>query len=644
MENQPDLKNTPVNSFEELERGVYAVLETYSNVHRGSGHFSTVTTHLFEKARDIILRYLGLDKEKYVVIFCTPLGADALKKILNTADYQCVSGSDFGLKLGVRALAVLREALPKGAPVQPGGGTARLFAPGWVIWAQSPDRFEAGTPAIINIIALAIAIQGKLNFNAENFYQQEEKQPTAHEIIYNDELTGYKGKELLSELGKSLIGRSKPVPTSNGISSFVNFDYAASTPAFEPVWNAVKMTWHQNETIQKEIVSEVKKVCAKILGAPLPDYDVIFTSNTTEAINLVASSFAKDSENGIEPVVLTSVLEHSSNDLPWRTIPNGTVLRLSIDEEGFYDLNELERLLKEYNAEKKHGNKQIGLVALNGASNVLGSFNNLPEIARIVHNYGAKFLVDAAQLVAHCPVNMAESGIDFIAFSGHKVYAPFGSGALVARKGLLKYTEKEMEAICESGEENAGGIAGLGKALVLLQRVGLELIRQEEQELTAYALIGMSKIRGLKIHGIKDPDSLQFSRKGGVIVFDLRQIMPHKIAAELAEKGGIGVRSGCHCSHILVKNIVGVGPFIERLQWLILQLFRKLELPGVTRVSFGIGNNKAEVDALIHILDKIGKKSAENKNGLTVLTKTETEKQIKEFANTAEEKVFSIRN
>jgi selenocysteine lyase/cysteine desulfurase len=112
--------------------------------------------------------------------------------------------------------------------------------------------------------------------------------------------------------------------------------------------------------------------------------------------------------------------------------------------------------------------------------------------------------------------------------------------------------------------------------------------------------------------------------------------MPHKIAAELAEKGGIGVRSGCHCSHILVKYIVGVGPFIERLQWLILQVFRKLQLPGVTRVSFGIGTSKAEVDTLIRVLDKIGKKSA------TPAGKTKIKKQISEFINSSVERVYSV--
>ncbi|MDZ7605602.1 MAG: hypothetical protein U5K79_08435 [Cyclobacteriaceae bacterium] len=106
------------------------------------------------------------------------------------------------------------------------------------------------------------------------------------------------------------------------------------------------------------------------------------------------------------------------------------------------------------------------------------------------------------------------------------------------------------------------------------------------------------------------------------------------------------MRSGCHCSHILVKNMVGVGPFLERFQWLILQVFRKLQLPGVTRVSFGIGSSKADVDTLIRVLDKTGEKSstsAGNKNGSPVLTKTEIEKQIKEFVNTAAEKVYSIR-
>jgi selenocysteine lyase/cysteine desulfurase len=142
-------------AFAELERGVHAALETYSNVHRGSGHYSMVSTHLYEQARDIILEYLGLNKDKYVVIFCTPRRAETLKAQLKSKGHQSVSSQDIGLPLGVRALAVDRKVLPRGIPFQTGGGTARLVSPGWVIWANGPDKFEAGTPAIVNVIAFA---------------------------------------------------------------------------------------------------------------------------------------------------------------------------------------------------------------------------------------------------------------------------------------------------------------------------------------------------------------------------------------------------------------------------------------------------------------------------------------------------------
>ena len=143
MENQPDLKNKFNNPFEELERGVYAALETYSNVHRGSGHFSMVTTHLFEQAREIVLEYLGLSKRKYVVIFCTSLSAAKLMAKLDTESYTVLSGNDFGIPLGVKAMVVKRNALPARVPFQSGGGTARLMAINWVVWEKVPDRFEA---------------------------------------------------------------------------------------------------------------------------------------------------------------------------------------------------------------------------------------------------------------------------------------------------------------------------------------------------------------------------------------------------------------------------------------------------------------------------------------------------------------------
>ncbi len=169
-------------------------------------------------------------------------------------------------------------------------------------------------------------------------------------------------------------------------------------------------------------------------------YEVIFTSNATEAINLVAESLSRESEDGTEPVLINTLLEHSSNDLPWRMLPGYSLIRLYVDDEGFMDLKELEKLLSDYNQNGQHGKKRIKLVAVSGASNVLGVCNSLEEISRIVHSYGARLLVDAAQLIAHRKVDMEACGIDYLAFSAHKVYAPFGCGVLVARKGLLDFS------------------------------------------------------------------------------------------------------------------------------------------------------------------------------------------------------------
>jgi len=593
------------NHFAELGQGVHAALETYSNVHRGSGHKSMVSTHLYEQARDIVLDYLNLDKDKYEVIFCSPRRAEALKALLNPANYQIMSSQEIGLSLGVRALAVKRKALPRGTPFQTGGGTARLVSPGWVIWAMTPDKFEAGTPAIINIIAFARALQLIRHFGNETFMVEAAGKLTAREILYHDEFEGFSGRELLNELRQTLIGRSVLVPTAEGLRPYINLDNGASTPTFTPVWNAVCKTWRQPEQVQQEIIREVRSICAEVLGAPLTAYDVIFTSNTTEAINLAAESFIRKSEQGIEPVVLNTLLEHNSNDLPWRKAPHFSLIRLPVDPEGFVDLKGLDALLCAYNRKGQHGKKRIRLVAVSGASNVLGVFNDLSEISRIAHVYGALLLVDAAQLVAHRKVEMERWGIDYLAFSAHKVYAPFGTGVLLVRKGLLRFSSAEMELIRSSGEENAGGIAALGKMLLLLQRIGLDLIQEEEQILTAKALNGLEQIDGLTIYGIKNPSSPRFLYKGGVIVFALKNIFANRIAPELAERGGIGVRFGCHCAHMLVKYLVHVPPFLEQFQGLLLNIFPKLTLPGLARVSLGIGNSEEDIDTLIRVLDGI---------------------------------------
>lgn len=647
MSTQINIETT--EAFAELERGVHAALETYSNVHRGSGHNSMVTTHLFEQARDIVLEYLGLNKGGYVVIFCTPRRAAVLMQQIKPESYQKVSSHDIGLPLGIRALAVQKKALPKGVPFQTGGGTTKLVSRDWVIWADAPDKFEAGTPAIINAIAFAKALRMILQSGKDFFRGSIAESLTAAEILYHDELEKYSGRELLDEFGLTLIGRGVRVPTVKGEMPFINLDNSASTPTFTPIWNAFRQTVRQPEKVKQEIIGEVKSICSAMLGAPLVDYDVIFTSNTTEAINLTAESLSRESEEGIETVVLNTLLEHSSNDLPWRMIPGCSLIRLSVDDEGFVDLNEMETLLKTYNKEGQYGKKRIKLVAVSGASNVLGVCNNLAEISKIVHRYGARLLVDAAQLAAHCKVGMEECGIDYLAFSAHKVYAPFGCGVLVARKGLLHFNTEELALIQSSGEENAGGIAALGKALVLLQRIGMDLIREEERALTARVLRGMSQIEGLEIYGINDPESSGFSHKVGVIPFVLKNKMATQVGKELALFEGIGVRSGCHCAHIIIKHLLHVGPFLEWFQRLIVTVFPKVALPGLVRVSLGIENSEADVDRLIQALGKIAGlpqvlkdrnfNSTDNKT--PVLSRKDVEQQMDNFVRAAARRVYT---
>jgi selenocysteine lyase/cysteine desulfurase len=619
---------------------VQAALETYSNVHRGSGHSSLATTHLFEQAREIVLEDLGLDPAHHTVVFCTPRGAERLEKRLEAGSYRCLSSREIGLPLGVRALAVKRRALPGGAPAQAGGGTARLVSPGWVVWAGSPDRYEAGTPAIINVIAFARALQLSRRFGPGAWQPAAEDERSAAQILYQDALQGYSGRELLRALRQTLIGRQVRVPTAQGAAPFINFDNGASTPTFQPVWEAVCQAWRQPPAVQQEIIDEVRSICAGVLGAPRPEYEVVFTANTTEAINLAAESLGKEAGPD-EPVVLNTLLEHNSNELPWRVTPGVSLVRLAVDAEGFLDLGELEALLRLYNQEGGHGKQRIRLVAVSGASNVLGACNDLAAISRIAHRYGASVLVDGAQLVAHRRVEMQAWGIDYLAFSAHKAYAPFGSGALLARKGLLHFSPAEMEQIRASGEENAAGIAALGKALVLLQRIGLDLIQEEEQALTAQALRGMARIPGLKLYGVKDPDAPRFAQKGGVIPFNLKGMISHQVAAALAEQGGIGIRSGCHCAHLTVKRMLHIPPAVEQLQGLIVSVFPRLALPGVARVSLGLENSAEEVEALLRVLDAIARQHGDKEAAPSAAGRAAVQKQIDEFVRDAAGRVYA---
>jgi selenocysteine lyase/cysteine desulfurase len=247
-------------------------------------------------------------------------------------------------------------------------------------------------------------------------------------------------------------------------------------------------------------------------------------------------------------------------------------------------------------------------------------------------------------LVAHIKVNLAEYGIDYFAFSAHKVYAPFGCGVLVCRKELLNFNPEEIQIMQSTAVENSPGIAALGKSLVLLQRIGMDLIKEEEQALTRRLLNGLATVKGLKAYGVTNSESNNFENKIGVVVFSLKGILTSKLAGELAVRSGIGVRFGCHCSHIIIKHLLKVPPFLEQFQRFLVTVFPNLRLPGLLRVSLGIENNEGDVDTLVRVLNEIAGKSetkADKNFTTTRLSGTEVQKLISDFIKAATLRVYS---
>ncbi|MFX1586760.1 MAG: aminotransferase class V-fold PLP-dependent enzyme [Promethearchaeota archaeon] len=639
----------------ELEKSVYVALETYSNVHRGTGYNSMVTTALYERARDIVLEYLDLDKDKYVVVFTTPLRLKRFKKKLKEKLFHIVSSKDIGLPLGIRAIAAKLNDLKRVALYHTGGGMIKHVAAKSVVWADIPEKFEAGTPNIINVIAFAKALLIKKHSGNDFTKKQKIRNFSLEKILYSDDLLNYTGKDLLLKLREQLVGYGLLIPTVKGKKSYVNFDNAASTPTFQPIWDAFRQTINQPREMLQKIVQEVKKICAEFLQAPLDLYDIIFASNTTEAINIAAQNVSLNFEGNTKTVILNTKLEHHSNELPWRFIPGASLIRNPIDNDGFIHLRKMEQLLKDYNENHKHGKKRIKIVAVCGASNVLGSFNNLKAISRITHRYGAHLLVDAAQLVGHRKIKLSEIDIDYFAFSGHKLYAPFSTGVLIAKKKLLRFNPSELKVIKLSGEENIAGIAAMGKALLLLKRIGMEVVEIYERNLTEIALEGLNTIEDIEIFGLQNTQSPKFSRKGGIIAFSMKKVPHNLVAKELTEEGGIGIRNGCFCAHILIRQLLKVNAFRTYGSILLAMLLPEMTdmiLPGIIRMSFGIENNEKEVKHFIQILKQIsnkprtlGQKAVSRfHNGVLFSRKTKTQFKIEKSIEKLIKKVFSFPN
>jgi len=432
------------------------------------------------------------------------------------------------------------------------------------------------------------------------------------------------GKLTLADLRHQVIGLEEPVPLLDGTRRrYINFDNAASTPTLACIRDAVNefLKWYSNvhrgtgfkSKLSSWIFEEARAIVARFVKADLTDSVVIFCKNTTEAINKLAHRFPFDAGD----VVLTTLMEHHSNELPWRKVAR--VVHVNVLADGRIDEGDFKEKLQ---AHRGH----VRLVAVSGASNVTGYINPIHDYARWVHDAGAKLMVDAAQLAPHRPVDMKPKAhpehLDYLTFSAHKMYAPFGIGVLVGCRQTFEVGDPEIVGGGtvdivnlenaywtdlpdkeEAGTPDIVGVVALAKAIQVFQAVGWEEILRHESELTAYALKRLAQIPGLVLYG--DIDPARAASRLGVIPFNVKGLSHALVSAILSYEWGIGTRNGCFCAHPYVKCILQVSEEEAReMEQRILRRDRST-LPGAVRVSFGFYNTKDEVDVLCAALERI---------------------------------------
>jgi len=345
--------------------------------------------------------------------------------------------------------------------------------------------------------------------------------------------------------------------------------------------NVFRGIYKTSEEATEEFENARTKVAA-FIGAK-ESAEVIFTRNTSESINLVAQAMKKTDE------VVTTIMEHHSNFVPWQQLAELKVWKLGEDRR--LDLRELDRLVT----------PKTKLLAITAVSNVLGTISPIRNICHIVKkiNPHCLVLVDAAQAVPHMKINIEDWKADFVAFSSHKMLGPTGVGVLWGRRELLEelspyqyggemikevHVDKTIFADLphkfEAGTPHIAGVIGLGAAVDYLQALGMDAIRKHEIEITRYALKALANIKGISIYGPHDAQD-----RGGVIAFTMKDTHAHDIA-QLLDENNVCIRAGHHCA---------------------MPLHEYLHIPATARASFYIYTTKEDVDALIVGLEKIRK-------------------------------------
>ena len=361
--------------------------------------------------------------------------------------------------------------------------------------------------------------------------------------------------------------------------------------AMEDYYRAHNANIHRGvHTLAEEATAAYEGVRKKVAGfiGAASTREIIYTRNTTEAINLVAATWGRANLKGGDLVILTE-MEHHSNLVPWQMLAAEKNLRLefiSVTPEGILDLDTYRKLLGE--APK--------LVAFSHMSNVLGTINPAATIVSMAHQAGAITLMDAAQSVPHLPINVKDLDTDFLAFSAHKMCGPTGIGILYGKKAILEsmppymgggdmikrvylreFVANDLPHKFEAGTPAIAEAVGLGAAIDYMHKIGMGNVAGHERELITCALERLEEIPGVKVFG---PGA---DMKGGVASFTLDGVHPHDVA-QILDRDGIAVRAGHHCA---------------------MPLHDKFHIPATTRASFYIYNTQNEIDQLVDAIYKV---------------------------------------
>ncbi|WP_099204043.1 cysteine desulfurase [Scatolibacter rhodanostii] len=337
-----------------------------------------------------------------------------------------------------------------------------------------------------------------------------------------------------------------------------------------------------------EIHETARQKVANFIGAEFPE-EIIFTQNTTEAFNLLAYSYGMPFLKEGNTILIT-VMEHHSNLIPWQRVAKATGAKLVYlypDENGHFSDEELQSKICD----------GVKLVSVHHVSNVMGTLSPIAKITELAHQIGAVVALDSAQSIPHMPINVKELDVDFIAFSGHKMYGPMGIGVLYGKKELLEkmppfmsggdmidfVSEQEstyapLPRKFESGTRNVGAAAGLSAAIDYMQDLGYDKITAHEEELMVYAMNRLTKLPFITIYGTKNP-----KERFGVISFNVNEVHPHDTATILGNDE-VAIRAGHHCAQ---------------------PLMRFLHLTACCRLSFGVYNTTKDIDTLVESLKTV---------------------------------------